>query len=647
MICDRGNINVVADKGIFTVTSVSAEIKDAVAATSRDIALEETAASTDTSSSRVGLVGSAPSKGDVLLRVNGETVPHEGLATLLARLAAQGQKLNSLEPSSSTFLPLVDTDTSKQDADGGRPLLGFLKIDFVRPDALVFEPHESRIAELQTELSKLLLDKERKRLKEEMGSREKETKEETRVEKAGKQRVASEKGEKERQSQLEAHQKTLVARNAVLHAQKEEAERGVKLKAKQEKDDKNAVIQKAETERLQKIAALDDGFDYIDSVHPKKGPLGLWFNPDPSIVPTMVTKDTGVVRIGDELVMVNNKDVVGMGIAGVVPEIQAATLPRTLKFRRLREPGKGGAGGKGGEETGGGGGDASGRMVLILRSPLIATHMMTYESAEFGTALSAMTPGTHTALLSMPQDACGGPLYGSEGMLARTNGNIVFARRGKCVFQDKAENLELGKAVLAVIINHKEDVIKMPAALGPKKVGIPAVMIGHRDGVMFELAEDRSATGVQVEVSSTSIYPDDSIDLLPLIRKQAADIKGGSLEAVHNAALLLWDGSDHYVYGGMSSDWLSDGSTLPKAAGGSALAKVVPSVPLNACGEFVKVRMLYAIALFLYPSTSVCSLPICLYMSVCSLPISFLDSRLYSTRCCKGATSYSSLLFTP
>ena len=49
---------------------------------------------------------------------------------------------------------------------------------------------------------------------------------------------------------------------------------------------------------------------YIDSIHKKRGPLGLWFDPDPAHTPTRLMKDGGgssgaKLLEGDELIVVN------------------------------------------------------------------------------------------------------------------------------------------------------------------------------------------------------------------------------------------------------------------------------------------------------------------------------------------------------
>ena len=75
----------------------------------------------------------------------------------------------------TALFPVVDIDASSKDAKGGQPLLGLLRLEFVRPESLVFEASGEKREELQRELSKLLVDKERKRLRDLKRKAEEET----------------------------------------------------------------------------------------------------------------------------------------------------------------------------------------------------------------------------------------------------------------------------------------------------------------------------------------------------------------------------------------------------------------------------------------------------------------------------------------
>ena len=338
-------------------------------------------------------------------------------------------------------------------------------------------------------------------------------------------------------------------------AKEEEQERAAKLEAKQKKDAAVEKGQKAKLEAKEKLEALDDGFDYVDSVHIRKGPLGLWFDPDPTHIPTRITKDATVTRAGDELVMVNSVDVLKMNVVEVVAVIQESSWPRTLKFRRERARAKqsstnvGAGKGSAGKISDG---DSASKVTITIQTPLIATTSIAFIPADFGTAIRSTVEGVYQSSISTPRDACKGPDYSSDAAKLRTSGKVVFAWRGKCVFQDKAENLERAGAKLVAVVNHAKEAMVMPKNPGSRhELKIPAVMVGRAVGETIlkvdDLLSPEDEQGIKIEVSLESLSAPDIFARL----KAEPNVAVGSLSAQSNAALLLCDGKDHHVHSGL------------------------------------------------------------------------------------------------
>ena len=169
--CDRSNLFVKARNGRYIVTSVSQKLSEAA----RALPLQMV---DDSESNKISIPngdreaigaitvkGEAPSAGDVLLGANGLILPTSTLGGVLSSLV-EGRRKGGKDGSTTVLLPVVDVESKVSDATGGQPLLGLLRVEFLSPDSLLFEASGEKREELQREISKLLVDKERRRLRD-------------------------------------------------------------------------------------------------------------------------------------------------------------------------------------------------------------------------------------------------------------------------------------------------------------------------------------------------------------------------------------------------------------------------------------------------------------------------------------------------
>ena len=109
-----------------------------------------------------------------------------------------------------------------------------------------------------------------------------------------------------------------------------------------------------------------------------------------------------------------------------------------------------------------------------------------YPTSNLTAAIIEATGGSPVALVGNHLDGCAP--YGSS-----VTGKIVLVARGVCTFATKVHNAQVGGAAAVIVVNRDPEAIPMAddPALGNT---IPAVMVGHDDGIALYGAIPGSAT---------------------------------------------------------------------------------------------------------------------------------------------------------